>query len=429
MSYVARLSERGRRLAAERASGGRGGLVVNAAIAVGGLVVAGLVLAGPIAARWRDDGSARPGVLAASGALAAAAQDRLDGRAEPAGLDAAERLALASLRRSPLNAPALRVLGEVAKARGDPGRAQALFQAAARWSRRDTVTNASLLDEALRRGDVVEVMRRADIILRYAPEVSSAVFPPLAQMAADPRFQPALARQLATRPAWRPAFLTYLGQKAAPGVAVEVMARMADDKAPPTDAEVTPLLSRMVDQQRYLDAFVAWQQFLPATAGRMRGNVRDGDFDGVAGAPPFGWDLRDSSGATAQIQQGPSAGSAGSALKVSYDGVSTAAPARQLLVLGQGAYRLTVRTYVSAPRTSTHLAWTVTCAEDARPLGATPDIPLEPGWNVVTADFQVPAGDCDGQWLTLQAVPGERTDDVELWFDGVDIRRLAPPLG
>jgi len=428
MSYVARLSERGRRLAAERAGGARRGAAVTAALAAGAIAAAGLVVTGAASSLWRDDGSGRPAAIAASGALAAAAQDRLDARTDPAGLDAAERLALASLKASPLNAPALRVLGEVAKARGDKIRASALFQAAARWSRRDTVTNAALLDDALRGGDIPEAVRRADIILRYAPEVSSAVFPPLSQMAADPRSQPALARQLATHPAWRLNFLTYLGQKADPVVALDVMNRLADDGAPATDAEVTPLLNRMVGQHRFLDAFVAWQQFLPATAGRMRGNVRDGDFDGAAGAPPFGWDLQDTAGASAQIQQGPSAGSAGSALKVSYDGVSLATPARQLLVLGQGGYRLTVRTYVSAPRPATRLAWTVTCAEDARPLAATPDIPLEPGWNVVTADFQVPVG-CEGQWLSLTGVPGERTDDVELWFDGVDIRRLAPVQG
>jgi hypothetical protein len=428
MSYVARLSQRGRRLAAERAGGGRRGLAVTAALAAGGIALSALVVSPLVTARWRDDGAAAaPGPLASSGALAVAAQDRLDGGASPANLDAAERLALASLDGSPLNAPALRVLGEIAKARGDSGRAMALFQGAARWSRRDTVTNASLLDDALRRGDIPEAVRRADIILRYAPEVSSAVFPPLAQIAADPRFQPALARQLATRPAWRPSFLTYLGQKADPAVALDVMSGLSADGAPPTDAEVTPLLDRMVEQHRFLDAFVAWQQFLPATAGKMRGNVRDGDFGGVAGAPPFGWDLRSGAGAAAEIQQGPSAGSAGSALKVSYDGVSNATAARQLLVLGQGAYRLTIRTYVSAPRAATHLAWTLTCAEDARPLAATPDTPLEPGWNVVTADFQVPATSCEGQWLSLVGVPGERTDDVELWFDGIEIHRLAAP--
>jgi hypothetical protein len=335
-------------------------------------------------------------------------------------------MARASLRAQPLNPAALRVLGQVAQARGEGPGATALYQAAARWTRRDTIANASLLDDALRRGDVAAVVRQADMVLRYAPEVADAVFPALLQLASAPDSQAALAKQLATRPAWRPGFLAFVDQKAAdPAVALDLMGRLADDGAPPVDVEITPLLNRMVDERRFLDAYLAWQQFLPASANRMRGNVRDGDFDGAAGAPPFGWKLDAGAGATADVQPGPSAGSTGAALKVSYDGVSVASPARQLLVLGPGAYRLNARIYVSIARPSVHLVWTLKCAEDGRNLAATPDAPLEPGWNPLVADFVVPSSGCDGQWLALTAVPGERTDDIEVWYDGLDVRRAS----
>ncbi len=430
MSYVARLSRQGRRLAAERATAGRRSPVLVAAFALVGLVAAGLILVEAFAAQWelRAPDQALSVNPRDALALAVAAQNRLDGQGGPAAVDAAEKLAMASLRAQSLNAPALRVLGQVAAARGDHARAVSLFQAAAHWTRRDTIANASLLDDSLRRGDVAGAVRQADMILRYAPDVSPAVFPALAQMAGDPRSQPALAHQLATRPAWRPSFLTFLAEKLTdPAVALDVMAKMADDGAPATDEEVTPLLTRMVEQHRFVDAYVAWQQFLPASATRMRANVRDGDFDGQPGAAPFGWKFENGPGTSAQVLQGPIAGSGGSALKVSYDGVSTATPARQLLVLGPGKYRLSARIYVSAQRLGAHLAWTVRCAEDDQSLAATPDAALEPGWNAVVADFQVPDGGCEGQWLSLTAIPGERTDDIEVWYDGVDVRRVPVP--
>jgi len=422
MSHVARLSRQGRRLAAERAAERRRILPAVAAFGAVGLLAAGLIVVDTLARIGeRHDPAA---AVAVSGADASALADAAQARFDSHDLAEAERLATASLRAQALNPAAFRVLGEVADARGDQARAVALFQAAARQTRRDTITGASLLADDLKRGDVAGAVRQADTILRYAPEVSNAVFPPLAQMAQDPKGQPALAQQLATRPAWRPAFLTFLAQGNDPSAALALMGRLVDDGAPPSDAEVSPLLNRMVDSHQYLQAFMAWQQLSPATAGRMRGNVRDGDFDGPAGAPPFGWSLQNAAGASAEILQGPTAGAAGSALKVSYDGVSIAAPARQLMILGPGVYHLSVKAYVSAPRAAAHLTWAVRCAEDNRPLAATPDLALDPGWNTLGADFQTPAG-CDGQWLTLTATPGERSDDVEVWYDAVEVRRTA----
>ncbi|MGA0600129.1 hypothetical protein ACO2Q3_05430 [Caulobacter sp. KR2-114] len=426
MSYVARLSRQGRRLAAERAAGGRRSLPAAAAFGAIALCGAGLIVADAVAGfgERRDP----PMALAAAGgdasALAQVAQARVDSRGGPESLAEAERLANASLRAQALNPAAFRVLGEVADARGDKARAVALFRAAARLTRRDTITGASLLADDLQRGDVVAAVRQADVILRYAPEVSNEVFPPLAQMARDAKGQPTLAQQLATRPAWRPGFLTFLAGGEDPNVALDLMGRLADLGAPATDAEISPLLNRMVDHHQYLQAFLAWQQLSPGAATRLRGNVRDGDFDGQAGAPPFGWNLQNSSGASAEILQGPTAGAAGSALKVSYDGVSIATPARQLMILGPGVYHLAVKAYVSAPRAATHLGWTVRCAEDNRPLASTPDLALDPGWNTLGADFAVPAG-CEGQWLSLTAIPGEHSDDVEVWYDALEVRRTA----
>lgn len=426
MSYVARLSRQGRRLAAERASDGRRIAPAAAAFAAVGLLGAGLILADALIRSGERNAPAAAVAISRqdAAALADVAQARFDGHGGPEALAEAERLALASLHAQALNPAAYRVLGEVADARGDKVRAVALFRAAARLTRRDTVVDASLLADDLQRGDVTAAVRQADMILRYAPEVQGAVFPPLAQMARDPKGAPVLAQQLAAHPAWRANFLTFLGKSEDPGVALDVMGRLADLRAPATDVEISPLLNRMVDQRQYLQAFIAWQQLSPGTAAKMHGNVRDGDFDGQAGAPPFGWALQTTSGASADILQGPTAGAASSALKVSYDGVSIAYPARQLMILGPGVYHLSVKAYVSAPRAATHLTWSVRCAEDNRPLASTPDVGLDPGWNTLSADFQTPAG-CQGQWLTLTAIPGERSDDVEVWYDGLEVRRTA----
>jgi hypothetical protein len=397
------------------------------ALVLVGSALAWSISAAALSAHWLAGDPSR--ALAVSDdalALAGAAQDEVGGSSgEGRSLDAAERMAERSLARQPLNPAALRVMAEVAMSRGDQPRAMALFAAAERWSRRDVVTEAMLLDDALRRGDAAGAARRADVVLRFSPGSATGVFPALKGMVEHGPGQPAVVASLATRPPWRSSFLNYLSLTTTqPPVALDVLSRLADAGSPPSADEVTPLLNRLVADHRYLDAFIAWRQFLPPGSTLMTGNIRDPSFGIPSGTPPFSWALQSGPGAAAEILQGPTPASGREhALRVTYDGVSATEPARQLLVLSPGTYRLTVEAYVASPLPAARLTWNLTCAGGGPALGATADTALDPGWTTLSADLTVPASGCEGQWLALKATPGENTADIEVWYDALRVRR------
>jgi hypothetical protein len=397
-------------------------------IAIGGLTAAGLCAS--IVVTAVSQGSGAPAGLRDARGLADAAQAALPDHPSPAQIAAARDLALASLRRAPLNAEAMRVLAVAALDAGDRPRSVALLQAGQRWSRRDAMTAVYLMDDALRRADGAQAVRQADIILRLLPETSTAAFPVLRAVAERPAMQRFVVSALVAKPAWRESFVTDMAQKTSdPALLLDVLSHLADLKSGPEPPEVEALLNRLVKDRRYIDAFMVWRQFIPVTSPLLRGNIRDPDFEGLAAAPPFAWALKSGPAAEAEILQGPPGSpSGGRALRVSYDGVSEAQPAQQLLVLAPGPYRLSVQTYVASPQPGTHLVWSVQCAGGAV-LTTTRDAPLYAGWNTLSADFATPDHDCDAQWLTLSAVPQERPADIEVWYGQVQVRRATSSGG
>jgi hypothetical protein len=337
-------------------------------------------------------------------------------------------LAQRSLEARPLNPEALRVLGEAKSAEGDNASALRLFLAAARWSKRDGVTEAWLYDEHLNLRDYPAAVEDADRLMRVVPETAPAFYPSLIAMAGDRTARAPLIARLDQAPPWRTAFLWELSRKGSdPMTAANLMMGMAAGGGAPTSDEAAPLLTRLVDTQRYLEAFLAWRQFAPDTATALT-SVRDGDFQGLQAPPPFVWMLAPGEGASADISQAPSPLNAGSlSLHVTYDGASPSSiVASQLLVLAPGDYRFAAKAFAPGVVNETRLSWRLTCADTGQVLFATdPQGGVDAGWNDLGASAAVPATGCQGQWLRLVTQPGERPTDVEVWFDRVAMTRAT----
>ena len=100
--------------------------------------------------------------------------------------DAAEALAKRALAANPLDGRAYRVLADVASARGDRERQQALIALAVQHAPRDIAARAWAAQIALERGDAAAAVAHYDRILRVAPRAQAEVFPVLAGLAATP---------------------------------------------------------------------------------------------------------------------------------------------------------------------------------------------------------------------------------------------------
>ena len=339
--------------------------------------------------------------------------------------DAAEALAKRALAANPLDGRAYRVLADVASARGDRERQQALIALAVQHAPRDIAARAWAAQIALERGDAAAAVAHYDRILRVAPGAQAEVFPVLAALTATPGAREATVSRLAEQPPWRTAFLRYLASTAPtaddlPPVFEGLRARgglSADENA--------ALVGRFVRDRRWEQAFVAWAGALSAAQlSALATPVNRGFEEQAPPSGPFEWKIGRVPGVDAGIH--PSPDGQGHALRIEFQGRRSAfRDVRQLLLLSPGrGYRLQWRSRFDGLEASRGLRWTVTCADGTAGviLATEPSAGSSP-WRTHAVAFDVPA-DCPAQWLTLELdarIAAETQAMGTAWFDDVEV--------
>jgi tetratricopeptide (TPR) repeat protein len=359
---------------------------------------------------------------ASPGALSALARQRL---AAGDAHDAA-RLAADALRRAPLNASALATYGLAMERLGQPRLGDRAMTLAGERGWRDVLTQVWLFRRDLLSSHFAPAFNHADALLRRESTPVPAALQILALAVRDPRAVAPLGDRLAANPAWRQAFLGYLGSQArdpAASAALDALInRLASGPTPLTGDEVGAYVRSLVAQEKYQQAMQAWRRLLPASAGT--GGVADGDFARTPGSSPFDWTLASAVGWTAAIGDSPTGG--GQALNIAYDAVSPPQPVRQLLVLAPGAWRLSGRFYDEGGAGAPAFAWTVTCLGAEQPLAAAPAPPGPPAaWRAFGVDLTIPPDNCAAQWLSLKGQPADTRRDLSVWYTALAVTHLA----
>lgn len=355
--------------------------------------------------------------------LALAAEAEL----EAGRIEAAEALARQALRAEPLNVRALRVLGVAAGRRGAVERADELVTQAGNWSLRDGPAHAWLIERRLRQGDYASAFAHADALMRRSPDVHPQLFELMTTaIAADRRALGPIAERLALQPSWREPFIHALA--AAPGGAegaATLAVMLQPGRTPFSDAELGALLTRLVDAGQLRAAADLRRRLRPTGWA----TPFDGEFDDRPGPAPFRWRIVAGAGASVEIAPDDVAPNQ-SALRVEYDGYSTPGLINQLIVLPAGAYELSGRWRSETPLPDGRLAWTVTCAQGGAAIGEAkqPAAAGETPWRPFAARFVVPSG-CEGQWLHLKPLSGDRRTTLVVWYDGLNIRPSAAAGG
>lgn len=331
--------------------------------------------------------------------------------------------ARAALLAAPLDVEAVRVLALEAEGDGDLDRARALMGLADQRSRRDAMAEMWLFANSLSRRDFAAALPHADAALRLDWRLSDLLFPAMISAAADPAAAAATVRQLQAQPDWRRPFLAALAQHApAPATAAGVFAALAATSAPPTDAESSALIGRMVEAGDIAGAHAAWLRLLPRSVRPAASGVYDGDFAPAPGAAPFNWRFPAADGAIAQ--ESP-AGDDLPALYVRSPAQETHPLAEQLLLLPPGAWRLAGRVRIEPGLSGDLFAWRIVCAS-GQTLGEA-RVAAEPaGWRGFATDFQAPAG-CPAVWLRLDGLAHEGFEPGEATWRGLAVQPLQVP--
>jgi hypothetical protein len=324
----------------------------------------------------------------------------------------------ASLRsaalREPVNTDALSTLAVFEEYRTGPKLARRLFRASEAVSRRNTLTQLWLIEDAISQGKIAETIRHYNRAMLVSNDARTILIPVLGAASSDADVLKALLPSLARRPLWWKDYMLQLGKSgdSAATMAAALRATRLDVSNLDEAALAQLILRRMVDIKEGHAAVLAANR-LEGVPGATR-SLRDGGFEKPSNVIPFSWWLRDEASIRAYRDAVPN-GSTG--LHVFVSSGAGGGVAQQLIGLGSGRYVLRGQ------------AGNVSFDRAARP---TINIDCETGKSLTHAElppsdgegrgfrfaFEIPTSNCPLQWVTIVTAPAVDTD---IWLDNLAI--------
>jgi hypothetical protein len=333
-----------------------------------------------------------------------------------------------ALYHDPLNAKALRILGQLSDRTPDRELTRAFMQGAVRRSLHEGIAVYWMMQESYLRQDYPDAIRYADVLLRTRPQLLLQVMPVLGKIAEKRDANDDLKKLLSRNPPWRAAFFAHLPSTITDArVPLDFMLGLEDSEAPPTTAEIASYLTFLVEHRFYQLAYYTWLQFLPPEQLGKAGRLFNGDFELALSGLPFDWILSRGTGSIVKIATRSDA-QGGHALfmqfgpgRVKFPGV------RQLLLLPPASYELR-GTYKVDMLSQLGLQWRITCAGSQTLINEDSELlsEIDPRWKEFRVPFTVPSG-CLAQKLHLASSAvsaSERFMSGSLWYDDLKIVRI-----
>jgi hypothetical protein len=354
----------------------------------------------------------------------------------PLGLDAEgaaqiRRWATAALRSDPLNATALRVLGQLSDGTADENETRQLMQAAVQRSLRESVAVFYLLVTSYLRQDYASAVRYADVLLRTRPQFGDKAMPMLGRIAETRNGSLKLKQLLATNPPWRTQFFASLPSAVTDArTPLDFLLSVKESGTPPSATELSPYINFLVKRNLYDLAFYTWLQFLPDDQLAQAGRLFNGSFEIEPSGAPFDWRFSQGSGATTKIAARPSDPGKHALFMQFGPGRAEFQGVRQLLMLPPGSYILRgqYKLDLISPR---GLQWRISCSQATKPFaesslynGRVPD------WTNFDVEFTVPLQDCAAQTLELASAARSASEEFmtgTAWYDDLFISSAERP--
>jgi tetratricopeptide (TPR) repeat protein len=337
---------------------------------------------------------------------------------------------LTAVANDPLNAHALRILGQVSSISGDDRDASAYMDTAARLSLHQGIAVFWMMRQSSQNGDYKRAIYYADALLRTDPGAMVYVEPLLAHLAEQKSSSSFVKTVLRSDPPWRGEFLKdlpgYISDARTP---LDLLLALRTSPRPPDSSETDAYLEFLIAHKFYELAYYTWLQFLPAKTLRKAGLLFNGSFDIAPSGSPFDWLISQGSGVTVDIVPAPDKADGHALLvdflfgRVDYQSV------RELVVLAPGTYQFSgqYQGKLVGPR---GLKWRVICAGDAEtPIGESSMISgTDAAWQEVQFRFTVPPAQCRAQYVRLDLDARMASEEIvsgSILFGNLQIARAA----
>jgi len=347
-----------------------------------------------------------------------------DGDPSPASLRVARNQVEEALAVFPINARALRLLGQLSEREHADAAAAKAMQAASRYSSQETIAVGWMMRNSFQNKDYVAAAHYADVLLRTQPQFLNFALPVLGKMAEDDAARIELSKILAADPPWRSSFFSGLGEVITDArTPFNLLVRLKDTPAPPASAEVQTYLHFLFRHKLYKFAYFAWRQFLPPEQLANTGLLFNGGFETAPSGAPFDWTLLRADGAILEIAARPDAPDKNALLVEFGQGRVTFRGVVQTVMLPPGEYRL-IGSYQGNVVGRRGMQWSVVCmggaaiGESEMILGSFPE------WRQFEIVFEVPPTGCVAQTVRLDLAARSSSEQLvsgAIWFDDLSI--------
>ena len=296
------------------------------------------------------------------------------------------------LRREPLDAVALRQMGELEL--GSPVQALQLLRVSEQITRRDPTGQVLLINLEATQNHNAQALAHYDRALTIYPQLATVLLPVLASGLGDPALVDELS-PYSSRP-WVRSILTLAIDKGAPVSAVARLARAGGEGLAADERRqiAGDLIQQLLTANRPTDI-----RALVGTLGAPPRSILDDLSINRATADPrnlpLAWRLTSDAAVSAEFM--PPSG-----FRVTVAPSGAGAAATRVSVLGPGSYELLIRLGYERGVPRARLAWTITCS-DGRPIWR-----QDLAGDRARAAITVPAG-CDQQDWCIDA----RADDSQ----------------
>ncbi len=339
--------------------------------------------------------------------------------------------AVTSLVNDPLNARALRILGQLADAAGDEPAAFGLMHAAVGRSLAESFAVYWMMRKSFEKKDYAGTVYYADVFLRKRPQLTAYAIPILAQMAegGDQKAVGAVKSLLADNPPWRSSFFDDLPLGVTDArTPLNLLLSVKDTPTPPDPVTVNNYVTFLLNNKFYELAYYTWLQFLPASDLGRAGFLANASFKKPPSGSPFDWKITSGAGVTVDIVPRPDNTDQHALFlelgpgRVDFSGVT------HMTLLSAGTYTFMgkIKGELSGRR---GLQWSMRCADVSAPttLG---ESKMFVGSAASWADFQftftVPDKNCRAQVLRLDLAARSASEQLvsgSVWYDDLKMSR------
>ncbi len=329
------------------------------------------------------------------------------------------KLGRAALRDQALNAGALRLIAVSEQAKGNIQSAGRLISLSNKVSRRDTLSQLWLVQEALQRGDAKQALRHYDIALRTNAQAHDYLFPQLVKLLDDGAYSDAFKPYLSTGTPWLPNFLNYTIWKT-PYYPALSSAVIVSGGLPGGDGQYRSFETQIINQLISNHHYDLAQNFFLTLKGNDPASLHSIKLSKTSIDPkfaPINWriDSGAGAGADAAYRNGQFD------IQATANATSSGVVAQKLLFLKPGLYSMKQRYNVRSLGKGASATWVMRCMymEDSKIIWK---YQIDGNLNNkdIAIPLQIPVG-CLNQFIELSLVGGDEAQGVELSLSHLEI--------